>query len=280
MPPPRARRHGAMVTVEGPDPKELKIKNREFFAASDGTTRLSASGLLLSHHHSIPRPPLESGTTDSTSIVTPSQSCTYVLTTATIFAPWLVQGGKPGEPGAPRALVPGTTLTVTWGSDQSHRAVVESMFEAKGVEEAAARLLSHGRPESVRGVGIGTLALLRIVDAPAAPEEQGAHGGQDRQPSLVARAVRDMVGSRIAVGVHGMKDKRIGRMRMCVVCVCVGGGYVCVVVPPEARSIDRFKPPPQYPSLAAFAAFPSHTYQHSHDSIRSSCNISHIDHHQ
>ena len=254
MPPPRARRHGAMVTVEGPDPKELKIKNREFFAASDGTTRLSASGLLLSHHHSIPRPPSESGTTDSTSTVTPSQSCTYVLTTATIFAPWLVQGGKPGEPGAPRALVPGTTLTVTWGSDQSHRAVVESMFEAKGVEEAAARLLSHGRPESVRGVGIGTLALLRIVDAPVTPEEQGAHGGQDRQPSLVARAVRDMVGSRIAVGVHGMKDKRIGRMRMCV--VCVWGRWIRLCCCASRGSIDRQVTSTTVPITSSFCSVP------------------------
>ena len=232
MPPPIARRHGAMVTVEGPDPKELKIKNREFFAASDGTTRLSASGLLLSHHHSPTLRPSESGMTGSTtSAGTPPQSCTYVLTTATIFAPWLVEGGTPVEPGAPRALVPGTTLTVTWGSDESHAAVVESMFEATGVEEAAGRLLSHGRPESVRGVGIGTLALLRVVDAPAAPEGQGAHCGQEgRQPSLVARAVRDMVGSRIAVETDGIKDSGIGRTCVCVCVWCVRGRWIRVLL--------------------------------------------------
>lgn len=137
-----ARTFAVMVRVHGPDPKGLKMRDHAFHRYHNGTTTLSASGMLLPSNCCDVLNPLKG---EKGSNLTPGSA--MVVTVASIIEPFLSAKYKNSSVQVPPDLIPEAYIDV----------MIEEKLETDGKPEA----MADGAPKWFHA------RILTLVDVPA-----------------------------------------------------------------------------------------------------------------
>ncbi|GBG23797.1 Glyoxysomal processing protease, glyoxysomal [Hondaea fermentalgiana] len=143
---PALTKTGVLVRVTGPDPKGIKADGRPFYSMEAGKTTLSASGFLC------PCGAVAEGWA--------------VVTSAMLFAPFMKLHEVTQEP--LEELMANCTVEMLLESGAWTRCELATIVRCKEVTEAGTRL-ANWRAQSVRGIDVGCIALLRAPGVSAAP---------------------------------------------------------------------------------------------------------------